>query len=121
MHDWLGIGLIALGLGLLAAGFRKHRTRMRRPLSPGAIRPEFAAMGEMIRPLVLFAVAFVVLKMTVFYFLFDGRRLLSPLDFASILFVLAAYAGYMVLATTTPVVATAASGEPVDGEARSPA
>lgn len=121
MHDWLGIGLIALGLGLLAAGFRKHQIRARTPLSAGAIRPEFAAMGEMIRPLVLFAVAFVALKMTVFYFLFDGRRLLSQLDFAGILFVLAAYAGYLVLATTTPVVAAVASEEPEDAEARSPA
>jgi hypothetical protein len=121
MHDWLGIGLIALGLGLLAAGFGKHQTRMRTPLRAGDIRPEFAAMGEMIRPLVLFAVAFVALKMTVFYFLFDGRRFLSQLDFASILFVLAAYAGYLVLATTKSVVASAASGKPVEGEARSPA
>jgi hypothetical protein len=121
MHDWLGIGLIALGLGLLAAGFRKYRTRMRTPLSAGAIRPEFAAMGEMIRPMVLFAVGFVSLKMTVFYFLFDGRRFLSQLDFAGVLFVLAAYAGYLVLATKKPLVAPATSGERVDGEARSPA
>jgi hypothetical protein len=121
MHDWLGIGLIALGLGLLAAGFRKYRTRMRTPLSAGAIRPEFAAMGEMIRPLVLFAVGFVALKMAVFYFLFDGRRFLSQLDFAGVLFVLAAYAGYLVLATTKPVLAPATSARPVDGDATSPA
>ena len=35
--------------------------------------------------------------------------------------VLAAYAGYLVLATTKSVVASAASGKPVEGEARSPA
>jgi hypothetical protein len=59
--------------------------------------------------------------MAVFYLLFDGRRFLSQLDFASILFVLAAYAGYLVLVTTKSVVAPATSAQPVDGDATSPA
>ena len=60
-------------------------------------------MGEMIRPLVLFAVGFVALKMAVFYFLSRWSAVSSQLDFAGVLFVLAAYAGCLVLATTRPV------------------
>jgi hypothetical protein len=103
MHDLLGIGLLALGLGLIASGIIKHRTRMRSPTPAGAIRPEFAAMGEMIRPLILFAVGLFALKMTLFYFVLGGQGFLKPLDFAGILFVLAAYAGWLVMATRQPV------------------
>lgn len=102
MHDWLGIGLIVLGLGLVAAGVLKHRSRRREAFRPGAIRPEFAAMGEMVRPLILFAVGFVALKMSLFYFVFGGDRLLTGLDYAGLMFVLATYCGYLVAATSKP-------------------
>jgi hypothetical protein len=102
MHDWLGIGLIALGLGLVSAGFIKRRNRRSAPVAAGAIRPEFAAMGEMIRPIILFGVAFVGFKMSLFYFVFGGDRMLTPLDFAGLMFVLAAYCVYLVAATTKP-------------------
>lgn len=101
MHDWMGTGLIALGLGLIVSGVLKRRGRTRAPV--GAIRPEFAAMGEMIRPLILFAVGIFAAKMTLFYFVLGGERFLTPLDFAGILFVLAAYASWLVLATKRPV------------------
>ena len=103
MHDWMGIGLLALGLGLIVSGIIKRRTRMRVPTPAGAIRPEFAAMGEMIRPLILFAVGVFALKMTLLYFVLGGQKFLTPLDFAGILFVLAAYASWLVLATKRPV------------------
>ena len=110
MHDWLAMGLIPLGLGLLAEGLIKRGKKIRAPLPGGAIRPEFAAMGEMVRPIILFAVAFVALKMTLFYFVLGGRAYLTPIDFAGLLFVLASYAGYLVLATAKPVAAAATSG-----------
>ena len=102
MHDWVGGGLIALGLGLVAAATVKHRKRTRILLPAGVIRPEFAAMGEMVRPLILFAVAFVALKMSLFYFVFGGDKLLSPLEYAGLMFVLVAYCGYLVVATSKP-------------------
>jgi hypothetical protein len=103
MHDWMGIGLVALGLGLIVSGIMKRRSRMQAPSVAGAIRPEFAAMGEMIRPLILFAVSIFGLKMTLFYFVLGGERYLTPLDFAGVLFVLAAYSGWLVMATRRPV------------------
>lgn len=111
MHDWLGFGLIALGLGLLFAGFVKHRNRLRTPVEAGAIRPEFAAMGEIARPLVLFAVGFVALKMSLFYFVLGGDKLLTALDYAGLMFVLAAYCLYLVAATMKPRAAVEAAIE----------
>ncbi len=116
MHDWLGIGLIALGMGVAAAGFVKRRNRMNLPLSAGAIRPEFAAMGEIARPLILFAVGFFALKMALFYFVLGGERYLTRLDFGGILFVLASYSGYVVLATSKRSVVAAETGA-TDAEA----
>jgi hypothetical protein len=104
MHDWLSMGLTAVGFRLVILGIMKRRRRLRTLVPAGAIRPEFAAMGATIRPLVLFVVAIFALKMTLFYFVFGGRRYLTPLDFAAVLFVLAAYALYLVLATTRPPV-----------------
>ena len=102
MHDWLGIGLIALGFGLLLAAVIKRRNRIHAPLPAGGIRPEFAQMGEIVRPLVLFAVGFVALKLSLFYFLLGGERLLTPLAFGGLIFVLATYCAYLVAATMKP-------------------
>ena len=100
MHDWLGAGLIALGVGLLVSGVMKRRAKLRAPAPD--IRPEFAVMGEIVRPILLCALGFVALKMTLFYVALGGQRFLSPLDFGGILFVLAAYGVWLVLATKRP-------------------
>ena len=106
MHDWLGIGLIAIGLALIAAGLLKHRSRRLSPARPGSIRPEFAAIGQIVRPLIFFAVGVLALKISLFYFVFGGARLLTPLEYAGLMFVLATYCGYLVAATAKPRQAT---------------
>ena len=113
MHDWLGLALNALGLGLVGAAVMKRRTRSRTVLAAGSIRPEFAAMGEIIRPMVLFVVVLFAAKMTLFYFVLGGRTMLTALQYGGVMFVLAAYAGYLIIATTK---VAQASSEPVVAE-----
>ena len=103
MHDWLGLVLFSLGLGLIVSGIAKRRKRMRVFVRSDDIRPEFAAMGAIARPIILFGVGVFALKMTLFYFVLGGQRFLTAFEFAGLLFVLAAYAGWLVLATTRPV------------------
>ncbi len=100
MHGWLGLGLIPVGLGMVVAAFMKRRSRMSITSPAGQIRPEFAAMGEIMRPVILFIVGIFAVKMALLYFVFGGQRFLTPLDFGGILFVLAAYAVYLVVATS---------------------
>jgi hypothetical protein len=99
MRDWLGIGLFAPSGALLIAGLVKRRARMEAVVPADAIRPEFAAMGEIARPLILIALAFAGLKMSLLYMVLGGQRFLSPLDFAGFLAVLAAYGLWLVLST----------------------
>ncbi|WP_428483698.1 hypothetical protein [Rhodopila sp.] len=100
MHDWLGVALFALGLGLIVSGVMKRRSRLRAVVAPGAMRPEFAAMGEIVRPIILLFVGIFALKMSLFYFVFGGRKYLTPLDFGALLFVLLSYSGWLIAATT---------------------
>jgi hypothetical protein len=68
-------------------------------------------MGEIMRPIILFALGFVALKMTLFYAVLGGQRYLSPLDFGGFLFVLAAYGTWLVLATKRPAPRSARQAE----------
>lgn len=102
MRDLPGLALFALGCGLLVSGIVKRRARMRSPEPAGAVRPAFAEMGEIVRPMILFAVALVALKMSLFYFVLNDRDFLSPLTFGGFLFVLASYSVWLVLATKRP-------------------
>src|SRR5690349_17407855 len=123
MHDWLGMALVALGFGLLAAAVTKRRNRARTVAAAGSIRPEFAAMGEIVRPMVLFVVALFAAKMTLFYFVLGGQHMLTTLQYGGVMFVLAAYAAYLVIATTKVAEAQApeAAAEPANPEAQSAA
>jgi hypothetical protein len=91
MVDVMGLGLVALGGGLLWSANRKYRERTTTVLKPGEIRPEFAAAGEIMRPIILFIVGFIALKMSLFYFALGGNRLLTGLQYGGLMFVLGAY------------------------------
>lgn len=114
MHDWLGLGLVLLGFGLLAAAVMKRRTSARMAPGDGSIRPEFAAAGEIVRPMVLFVVALFAATMSLFYFALGGQQTLTTLRYGGVMFVLAAYAVYLLIATTkvarVPATETAGPG-----------
>nr|WP_294563496.1 hypothetical protein [uncultured Rhodopila sp.] len=99
MHGWLGMAMIPLGLGMAYAAVLKRRSRMTTMTPAGQIRPEFAAMGEIMRPIVLFVVGIFALEMVAVYFVFGGSQFLTALDFGGIMFVLAAYTGYLLAST----------------------
>jgi hypothetical protein len=99
MYDWIGVGLFALGTGIFASGVVKRRKRARTVVPAGAIRPEFAAMGEIVRPILLFFLAFFGLKMSMFYFALGGNGLMSAVNYAGLMYLLVAYGGYVVLVT----------------------
>ena len=105
MHGWLGIALIAFGLAVVAFGFVKRGQRRNRVLPPGSIRPEFAGMSAIVRPLLLWFLGLIAAETCIHYFMFGGRTLMAPLDFAGLLFLIAAVAAYVLLAVTKPVVA----------------
>jgi hypothetical protein len=111
MHGWLGMAMIPIGVGMAVAAFMKRRSRMSTVSPAGQIRPEFAAMGEIMRPLVLTVVGIFAAEMILLYFVFGGRQFLTPLDFGGIMFVLAAYTGYLLAATKKQLAAPDA--EPV--------
>jgi hypothetical protein len=103
MHGWLGIALIAVGVAVIALGAVKRRQRRNRVLPPGSIRPEYAGMSAIVRPLLLWFLGLIAAETCVHYFMFGGRALMAPLDFAGLLFLIAAFAAYVVLAVTKPV------------------
>jgi len=106
MRNLLGLGLIVLGSGTLVhAGF-KRRAKLR-PVDPAnAVRPQFQAMGEIMRPIILFCIVVVAAKMSFFYLVLGGGGLLTPLDFGGMLYALGAYAVWMVIATRPQAVGT---------------
>jgi hypothetical protein len=112
MHGWLGIALIVVGSGLIGFGFVKRRTRAATVHPPGSMRPEFAGMSGIVRPLLLWVIGFFAAETCVHYFMLGGRALMGPLDFAGILFLLASFAAYVALAITKP----AQSADPAGAE-----
>jgi Ca2+/Na+ antiporter len=100
MHDWLGLGLVAVGFGLLAAAVMKRRTPARIAASAGSIRPEFAAAGEIVRPMILFVVAIFAATMSLLYFALGGQGTFTALQYGGIMFILAAYVVYLMITTT---------------------
>jgi hypothetical protein len=110
MRGLLGPALFVAGAALIALGVAKRRKRRQRVHPPGSIRPEFAGMSNMVRPLLLWTLGFFAAETTLHYFMMGGSSFLSPFDFAGILFLFAAFAAYVVLAVIPPVVAPEKTG-----------
>jgi cation transporter-like permease len=107
------MAMLPVGLGLAGAAVMKRRSRAQTVIREGDIRPEFAVMGQIMRPIILFLVCLFAAKMTLFYFLLGGQKFLTPLDYGGILFVLATYAGYLIAATSKQREVPAEAAEPI--------
>jgi hypothetical protein len=108
--------MIPLAIGMAVAAVMKRRSRMNSVTPAGQIRPEFAVMGEIMRPIVLFVVGVFAVEMLLLYFVFGGSQWMTPLDFGGVMFVLATYTVYLLVATAKQKQAPAvdASAEPSD-------
>ena len=109
LHNWIGALATALGGWLVFSGLA-HRRRVllaRRRLTifadTGALTPsagQLATFGAIARPIIIGGLGYFVVKLTVAYALFGGNRLMSPFDFAGTVFLLGAYAAWLMLNTS---------------------
>jgi len=112
----IGLFFCAIGAWLLTTGLAQRSrvlaSRARRPAPAEGQAPESSlfVLGEITRPLILFALAYAGLKSVVAYILLDAGRVLSPFDLGAFLFLLAAYGTWFVFKTRFPEIPAVAAG-----------
>lgn len=108
MRDWIGTIFFVAAALLLVSGFG-HKRRVLAARAAAAARgivpptPELgsiAALGVMMRPLILFFLAFAGVTTVTMYILLGGEEVLSYVDLAGVLALLAAYGTWLILRTT---------------------
>jgi hypothetical protein len=104
MKYWIGSLLGAYGLYLLVAA-QAHRTRIvearseairlnrvqPKPIDPHSV----AALGEMVAPIVMIALAWLTLKLCFAYYWLNTNGTLSPLDLAGTIVLIVGYATWL--------------------------
>lgn len=116
MAYWTGLVCVSLGAWLIHAGLA-HRRRvlaLRAQFADWAAQPatdprSLGVFGEIMRPIILFALAYLGVKTTLAYWWLDAGRYLSLFDLGAFLFLLAAYGAWLVLKTRHPLPARAAT------------
>lgn len=110
-------GLVMLLLAVFVLGWAiRHRARVLAVVSADELArhrermaddpKSLSAFGEIVRPIVLFALVWIGAKSTAAYFWLNGSKYLSLFDLASLLAVLAAY-GYCITIQTRYRMSTA--------------
>ncbi|HEY8565955.1 MAG TPA: hypothetical protein VIL65_10680 [Beijerinckiaceae bacterium] len=99
MRFLIGLACLAAAGGFVAAGLLHRRRALVaiRRSSEGAAEGSLTAFGQIARPLILGVLAYVGLKAVLIYAAFDGGRVLSPLDLAGFLALLAGYGFWLSL------------------------
>lgn len=97
-RHWLGVMLALYGAFLLLAAERRRARALAAP-PPEALSSSLTVLGEIVRPLVLFGLAYLGLKVSLVYLAMDGGRWFSLLDLGGLLFLLAAYGRWLVVRT----------------------
>jgi hypothetical protein len=125
MAYWSGLCLFAAGGWLIHAGLG-HRRRvlaMRAALESAAPTAasdprSLSVFGEIMRPIILFALAYLGVKTSLAFYWLDAGRYLSVFDLAGFLFLLFAYGTWITLKTKYPALvqpaAAQSDSEPAD-------
>lgn len=108
MRDWIGTIFFVIAALLLVSGVVHKRRVLAARVAPAAggivpARPELgsiAALGMMMRPLILFFLAFAAVTTVMMYILLGGEKVLSYFDLAGVLALLVAYGTWLILRTT---------------------
>ncbi len=107
MRYWTGAALFMFGAWLIYASFAWRRKvigvwRQNGILgaitAAGGVEPELSSMavfGEITRPIILFVLGVIAVKMTIIYIMIDGGEYFSYFDLAGLLFVLASYGNWI--------------------------
>ena len=105
MAYWSGAVLFAIGAWLIHAGLA-HRRRVLALRAAAADADETGAdplslgvFGEIVRPIILFALAYLGVKATLAFWWLDAGRYLSLFDLAGFLCLLAGYGAWVVMKT----------------------
>jgi hypothetical protein len=123
MRYWIGIALTIGAVWLLAAAYA-HRRRViaaRAAAAARGIAPaepglrSVAVFGEIMRPVILFLLAYAAIKTVLLYVALDGQELLSWFDLAGMLALLGAYGVWMSVRTTYRASDLAAAMAKADG------
>lgn len=117
MRNATGLVLFVLGAWLAYSAFAR-RARVIAARRSGAVpaeseasgNPRLSMLGEIMRPIILFALAYLALKTIFAYVVLEADRWLSLFDLAGFLFLLAAYGSWVVVRTRYRAVS---SGAPV--------
>lgn len=100
MRNWVGAVTSMLALAIVAVALARRR-KVLAVVSEAALTHRLeqlagdprslSAFGEIMRPIVWFALTVIALKSMIAYFLLGGARFLSPFDLAGVLAMLVAY------------------------------
>ncbi|RAI39515.1 hypothetical protein [Rhodoplanes roseus] len=108
MRYWIGVVCFAGAAWLVAAGLAHKRrvlaaraaaaSRGIMPAEPGL--RSVAVFGEIMRPVILFFLAYAAIKTVVLFVVLGGEEVLSYVDLAGVLALLGGYGAWMSLRTT---------------------
>ncbi|MDC7784992.1 hypothetical protein PQJ75_23385 [Rhodoplanes sp. TEM] len=103
MRYWIGVVFFAAAAGFVIAGLA-HKRRVLAARAAAAARGilpaepglrSVAAFGEIMRPVILFFLAYAAVKTLVLFVMLGGEEQLSYFDLAGVLAVLAGYGAFM--------------------------
>lgn len=98
MTYWIGLLTIAVG-GWLLISARIHRARQALGSGAETTHPSLAFVGSVFPPFIIAGLAFTGLKTVAAFVILDGGEVFSLFDLAGFLFLLAAFAYWLVIRT----------------------